>query len=66
MEMLWGRYVVSDLMETDLRQLINSNVTFSSDHIKYFMYQILCGVKYMHSANILHRDLVSRFHVLIM
>ena len=29
----------------------------SNDHICYFLYQILRGLKYIHSANVLHRDL---------
>ncbi len=27
------------------------------DHYKYFIYQALCGLKYIHSANVVHRDL---------
>ena len=26
-------------------------------HFQSFIYQILCGLKYIHSANVLHRDL---------
>lgn len=51
-------YIVSDLMETDLRQIIKSDQILSEEHIQYFLYQLLRGVKYIHSANVLHRDLV--------
>uniref|UniRef100_A0A8C5KZX0 Mitogen-activated protein kinase 4 n=1 Tax=Jaculus jaculus TaxID=51337 RepID=A0A8C5KZX0_JACJA len=27
------------------------------EHSRLFMYQLLCGLKYIHSANVLHRDL---------
>eukprot|EP00656_Telonema_subtile_P015566 TRINITY_DN1817_c0_g1_i3.p1 TRINITY_DN1817_c0_g1~~TRINITY_DN1817_c0_g1_i3.p1 ORF type:complete len:425 (-),score=135.18 TRINITY_DN1817_c0_g1_i3:176-1450(-) len=50
-------YIVSDLMDTDLHQIIRSKQPLSDDHVQYFLYQILRGLKYMHSANILHRDL---------
>ena len=50
-------YIVSDLMDTDLHQIIQSKQALSDDHVQYFLYQILRGLKYMHSANVIHRDL---------
>lgn len=50
-------YVVLDLMETDLHHIIHSVQALSDEHIKFFLYQILRGLKYIHSANVLHRDL---------
>lgn len=50
------RYIVQDLMETDLYKLLKTQ-HLSNDHICYFLYQILRGLKYIHSANVLHRDL---------
>ena len=43
-------------MECDLYKLLKSQ-KLSDDHICYFTYQILRGVKYIHSSNVLHRDL---------
>ncbi|CAL1529184.1 unnamed protein product, partial [Lymnaea stagnalis] len=50
-------YVVFDLMESDLHRIIYSEQELSEEHIRYFLYQILRGLKYIHSANVIHRDL---------
>ncbi|XP_056286185.1 mitogen-activated protein kinase 7 isoform X2 [Pseudoliparis swirei] len=50
-------YVVLDLMESDLHQIIHSSQTLTSEHTRYFLYQLLRGLKYVHSANVIHRDL---------
>mmetsp|Transcript_24210 Transcript_24210/g.26886 ORF Transcript_24210/g.26886 Transcript_24210/m.26886 type:complete len:384 (-) Transcript_24210:141-1292(-) len=50
-------YVVLDLMDCDLDNIINSSTCLTPDHVLMFMYQLLCGLKYMHSASCLHRDL---------
>ncbi|KAA8498022.1 Extracellular signal-regulated kinase 1 [Porphyridium purpureum] len=50
-------YTVSELMDTDLHQIIQSGQPLSDEHTQYFIYQILRGLKYIHSALVLHRDL---------
>lgn len=50
-------YIVQELMEADLHQIIRSEQPLSDAHYQYFVYQICRGLKYIHSANVLHRDL---------
>ncbi|KAF9124641.1 Mitogen-activated protein kinase [Linnemannia schmuckeri] len=50
-------YLVQELMEADLHQIIRSEQPLTDAHFQYFVYQICRGLKYIHSANVLHRDL---------
>ncbi|KAI8810017.1 kinase-like domain-containing protein [Cladochytrium replicatum] len=50
-------YIVQELMEADLHQIIRSEQPLTDAHFQYFIYQICRGLKYIHSANVLHRDL---------
>ncbi|GLT60355.1 hypothetical protein SLA2020_331240 [Shorea laevis] len=50
-------YVVFELMESDLHQVIKANDDLTPEHYQFFFYQLLRGLKYIHTANIFHRDL---------
>ncbi|KAJ0094131.1 hypothetical protein Patl1_15401 [Pistacia atlantica] len=50
-------YVVFELMEADLDQVIKANDDLIPEHHKFFLYQLLRALKYIHSANVFHRDL---------
>ncbi|WVR07691.1 hypothetical protein IAU60_004733 [Kwoniella sp. DSM 27419] len=50
-------YLYMEPMEADLHQIIRSGQSLSNPHIQYFLYQLLRGMKYIHTANVIHRDL---------
>lgn len=50
-------YVVFELMEADLYQVIKANDDLTPEHYQFFVYQLLRALKFVHSANIFHRDL---------
>ncbi|KAF9152476.1 MAPK protein hog1 [Linnemannia schmuckeri] len=49
-------YFVTELLGTDLHRLLTSR-PLDKQFIQYFLYQILRGLKYLHSAGVVHRDL---------
>ncbi len=50
-------YLVMDLMESDLHKIIQSPQPLSDAHFRYFMFQLLKGVRFLHENRIIHRDL---------
>ncbi|XVF50501.1 hypothetical protein PTKIN_Ptkin04bG0106000 [Pterospermum kingtungense] len=50
-------YVVFELMESDLHQVIKANDDLTPEHYQFFLYQLLRSLKYIHAANVFHRDL---------
>ncbi|XP_013115241.1 stress-activated protein kinase JNK [Stomoxys calcitrans] len=48
-------YLVMELMDANLCQVIQMDL--DHDRMSYLLYQMLCGIKHLHSAGIIHRDL---------
>jgi len=49
-------YLIFEYMETDLHAVIRANI-LEEIHKQYIMYQLFKALKYMHSAELLHRDI---------
>uniref|UniRef100_A0A672RKH1 Stress-activated protein kinase JNK n=1 Tax=Sinocyclocheilus grahami TaxID=75366 RepID=A0A672RKH1_SINGR len=48
-------YLVMELMDANLCQVIQMEL--DHERLSYLLYQMLCGIKHLHSAGIIHRDL---------
>lgn len=46
-------YLVMELMDANLCQVIQMDI--DHERISYLLYQLLCGIKHLHSAGIIHR-----------
>ena len=50
-------YLVIDKCDMDLKKLLRSNKFLDEIQCKSILYDILCGLNYLHKAQICHRDL---------
>ena len=46
-------YIVMELMDANLCQVINMDL--DHERMSYLLYQMLCGIKHLHLAGIIHR-----------
>ncbi|KAI8639557.1 kinase-like domain-containing protein [Parasitella parasitica] len=50
-------YLTQSCCDTTMADIIHSKLELEPVHYQWFTYQLLSGLKYIHSANVLHRDL---------
>jgi len=50
-------YMVMEICDSDLKKLVRTDVNLSLQHVDTLLYNLLVGLKYLHSAGIYHRDL---------
>lgn len=52
-------YLVMELMDANLCQVIQMDL--DHERMSYLLYQMLCGIKHLHSAGIIHRVSLKNF-----
>jgi len=50
-------YIVTELMEADLEQIIKSSQALSNEHVRCLIFQLMNGIRHLHHAGVVHRDL---------
>jgi mitogen-activated protein kinase 1/3 len=51
-------FLIMEKMPQDLRSLFNNKkMMLEEEHVLIILYNILCGINFLHSANIMHRDI---------
>lgn len=53
-------YLVTHLMGADLNNIIRTQ-RLTDDHVQFLVYQMLRGLKYIHSAGVIHRYFVNKY-----
>lgn len=56
-----GIFLVLNWVDQDLKQIFTDSSimppSFDREHVKIILYNILCSINFLQSANIIHRDL---------
>jgi mitogen-activated protein kinase 1/3 len=50
-------FIVMDLMDTDVKQVLRSGQKLTDAHIQFFLYQALRGLRVIHTCGVIHRDI---------
>lgn len=49
--------LVMELCDTDFARLLRANVSLTALHVKTLLYNLLLGLRYLHTSGVCHRDL---------
>ena len=54
-----GLFIVMEHMDSDLKKVLNnsSEMELTETHVTALMYNLICALKFVHSADVMHRDL---------
>lgn len=50
-------YLVLEYMDADVKKVIKSSLLLTELHVQVISYNILCGIKWIHQAQVIHRDI---------
>lgn len=52
-------FLVINYVDLDLKKIFTTQrpKTFGDNHVLIILYNLLCGINFLHSANVIHRDL---------
>jgi len=50
-------YIITELCDSDMKKLCRSDVVLTLEHTTMLFYNLLIGLKYIHSAGVYHRDI---------
>jgi len=54
-----GIFLVMDFVPNDLKKLLSTQMptNFTENHAKIILYNLLCAANFLHTANVMHRDI---------
>ena len=50
-------FLIMEYVDYDLRDLLSANFELTEEHVEIILYNSLCALNFLSSANIVHRDI---------
>ena len=59
LEGMKGIFLIMEYVSSDIKEMIQNvdQHQFEKEHIKIIIYNLLCALNFIHSANLMHRDI---------